>query len=426
MRTSFRIAAAAGAAALASLSLSACQQATPQAGTVNLEDGLQIVTTTTQVTDFAKAVTAGLDAAGTKVEITPLLSAGESAHSFEPTAADLTALAKADVVIESGMQLESWLDDAITSSGFAGQRIDSSEGFDPESMHEGHDHAAEGEATASETAAADEHAHESEDAHAHEDEAGHNHAHEGEAAASEAPADAHDHAAEGDAHAHEGEAAASEAPADGHDHAAEEGHDHGDDGHHHHDGPNPHLWAAPKGAETMVTNITEGLATVDTKDAEAIRANGQGYLGKLEQLTTWIQENVDKVPEAERTLVTSHDAMDYFNQQFHITHIGSIIPSWDDAAEPSAQQIDELVKNIKDNNVKAIFTETQLPADTANTIAQETGAKVFSGKDALYTDALGDEGTPEGTYLGAQIHNTTKLMESWGQTASEAPAELRS
>lgn len=399
MRTSFRIAAAAGAAALASLSLSACQQATPQAGTVNLEDGLEIVTTTTQVTDFAKAVTAGLDAAGTKVEITPLLSAGESAHSFEPTAADLTALAKADVVIESGMQLESWLDDAITSSGFAGQRIDSSEGFDPESMHEGHDHAAEGEATASETAAADEHAHESEDAHAHEDEAGHN-------------------------HAHEGEAAASEAPADGHDHAAEEGHDH--DGHHHHDGPNPHLWAAPKGAETMVTNITEGLAAVDTKDAEAIRANGQGYLGKLEQLTTWIQENVDKVPEAERTLVTSHDAMDYFNQQFHITHIGSIIPSWDDAAEPSAQQIDELVKNIKDNNVKAIFTETQLPADTANTIAQETGAKVFSGKDALYTDALGDEGTPEGTYLGAQIHNTTKLMESWGQTASEAPAELRS
>lgn len=408
MRTRFRIAAAAGAAALASLSLSACQQATPQAGTVNLEDGLQIVTTTTQVTDFAKAVTAGLDTAGTKVEITPLLSAGESAHSFEPTAADLTALAKADVVIESGMQLESWLDDAITSSGFAGQRIDSSEGFDPESMHEGHDHAAEGEATPSETAAADEHAHEGGDAHAHEDEAGHDHD-----------------------HAHEGEAAASEAPADGHDHAAEEGHDHGDDGHdhdghHHHDGPNPHLWAAPKGAETMVTNITEGLAAVDTKDAEAIRANGQGYLGKLEQLTTWIQENVDKVPEAERTLVTSHDAMDYFNQQFHITHIGSIIPSWDDAAEPSAQQIDELVKNIKDNNVKAIFTETQLPADTANTIAQETGAKVFSGKDALYTDALGDEGTPEGTYLGAQIHNTTKLMESWGQTASEAPAELRS
>lgn len=403
MRTSFRIAAAAGAAALASLSLSACQQATPQAGTVNLEDGLQIVTTTTQVTDFAKAVTAGVDTAGTKVEITPLLSAGESAHSFEPTAADLTALAKADVVIESGMQLESWLDDAITSSGFAGQRIDSSEGFDPESMHEGHDHAAEGEATASETAAADEHAHEGGDAHAHEDEAGHDHDHD---------------------HAHEGEAAASEAPADGHDHAAEEGHDH--DGHHHHDGPNPHLWAAPKGAETMVTNITEGLAAVDTKDAEAIRANGQGYLGKLEQLTTWIQENVDKVPEAERTLVTSHDAMDYFNQQFHITHIGSIIPSWDDAAEPSAQQIDELVKNIKDNNVKAIFTETQLPADTANTIAQETGAKVFSGKDALYTDALGDEGTPEGTYLGAQIHNTTKLMESWGQTASEAPAELRS
>lgn len=408
MRTSFRIAAAAGAAALASLSLSACQQATPQAGTVNLEDGLQIVTTTTQVTDFAKAVTAGLDTAGTKVEITPLLSAGESAHSFEPTAADLTALAKADVVIESGMQLESWLDDSITSSGFAGQRIDSSEGFDPESMHEGHDHAAEGEATPSETAAADEHAHEGGDAHAHEDEAGHDHD-----------------------HAHEGEAAASEAPADGHDHAAEEGHDHGDDGHdhdghHHHDGPNPHLWAAPKGAETMVTNITEGLAAVDTKDAEAIRANGQGYLGKLEQLTTWIQENVDKVPEAERTLVTSHDAMDYFNQQFHITHIGSIIPSWDDAAEPSAQQIDELVKNIKDNNVKAIFTETQLPADTANTIAQETGAKVFSGKDALYTDALGDEGTPEGTYLGAQIHNTTKLMESWGQTASEAPAELRS
>lgn len=402
MRTSLRVTAAVGAAALASLGLSACQQGgqQPAAGGVDLSDGLQIVTTTTQVTDFAKAATQGLDAAGTKVEITPLLSAGESAHSFEPTAADLTALGKADVVIESGMKLETWIEDAITSSGFDGQRIDSSKGFDPESMHEGHDHAAE--APASESPAAEEPAHEgeaghdhaAEDAHAHEGEAGHDHAHEGEAAASESPA--------ADDHAHEGEDA------------------HG----HHHDGPNPHLWAAPKGAETMVTNITEGLATADTKDAETIRKNGEAYLGKLEKLTTWIEENVNKVPEAERTLVTSHDAMDYFNQQFHITHVGSIIPSWDDAAEPSAQQIDELIANIKANNVKAIFTETQLPADTANTIAQQTGAKVFSGKDALYTDALGEDGTPEGTYLGSQIHNTKKLMESWGQTASEAPAEL--
>lgn len=397
MRSTARLAALAAASTLALAGCSGQTAATPTAGgDVDLADGLQIVTTTTQVHDFVTQLTAGLEAAGTKVEITPLLQPGESAHGFEPTAADLTAMGAADVVVESGMGLESWLADAISASGFHGQRIDASTGFDESILHAGH--AGHGDPTA--TGEVSEGAHATEDGHAAED-----------AHASE---DAHDHGADASSSA---EATASES-ADEH-----AGHGHGD-GHDHGDGPNPHLWVAPAGAQLMVQNIAAGLEAADAKDAATIRANAEAYLAKLDELTEWIESNIETVPEAERMIVTNHDALEYFAEQFHVTQVGTIIPSWDDAAEPSAADLDSLIAAMKANGVKAIFCETQLSPATAETIASQTGAKVYSGEDALYTDALGEAGTDGGTYLGATIHNTQMFMESWGRTASAAPADL--
>lgn len=349
MRRPIRPLALAGLAAGLALALTGCS---PGAGAPPTDgDGLRIVTTTTQVTDFASKVAAGTDAT-----ITPLLRAGQSVHGFEANAADLVALSEADVVIASGFGLEAWLDDTLAAAGFTGTVIDASAGFE---------------------------------------------------------------AAGGDA-----ETATETAGLDGHDHA-DDGHDHAGDGHDHAGAGNPHIWTSPRGAALMTANIAEGLAAVDPDDAASYRAAGDAYAATLEALDGWIASNVATVPEGERLLVTNHDALAYFDADYGITFVGSIMPGWDDAAEPSAADIDALIAAIRQSGVRAIFTETQLNDATATRIAAETGAQVFSGDRALCTDSLGPEGSAQATYVGATVHNTLMLMESWGRQASPPPAELQ-
>lgn len=322
-------------------------------------DGLQIVTTTTQLTDFANNVTAGTDA-----QVTGLLQPNASAHSFEANAADLELIRTADVVIMNGMGLETWLPDILESAGFGGTTIDASAGIDASEILAGEDHDH-----------GDESATNSDDAeHAHDDET--------------------------ESH-------------------AEEEHDHG------HGDENPHIWTSPTLASEMTTEIATGLASVDEAHAETYETNAAAYVEKLDALDSWVTDNIESVPAEDRLLVTNHDALTYFNHDYGITFIGSVMPSWDDNAEPSAAEIDALVADIKDSGVQAVFTETQLSPGTAEAIAKEAGVKVYSGDQALYTDSLGAEGSGAETYISSTIHNTTQLMDSWGKTATELPEQLQ-
>lgn len=329
-------------------------------------DGLQIVTTTTQLIDFTINVTEGTDAA-----VTGLLQPGASAHSFEVNAADLELIRTSDVVIMNGLGLEPWLEDTLEAAGFAGVLIDASAGISDDQI------------IASNEGAGDEHAHEGEDTH-EEDE------------------HAEDHAHDEDAHAEE----------DSH-----EGHNHGEH--------NPHIWTSPIMAGDMTTEIAEELASVDESNAETYLANASTYVAELSLLDEWIAANIDTVPAEERLLVSNHDALTYYNHDYGITFVGSVMPSWDDNAEPSAAEIDALVAAIKESGAPAVFSETQLSPGTAEAIAQEAGVKIYSGDAALYTDALGAEGTDGDTYIASTIHNTTQLLDSWGATPTEVPTELQ-
>jgi ABC-type Zn uptake system ZnuABC Zn-binding protein ZnuA len=83
---------------------------------------LEVVATTTQVADFARAV------GGDQVRVTSLIKPNVDAHDYEPSPADLDAVARADVVLQNGVGLEEWLDDTIKSSGFGGPVVDTSKG----------------------------------------------------------------------------------------------------------------------------------------------------------------------------------------------------------------------------------------------------------------------------------------------------------
>lgn len=198
----------------------------------------------------------------------------------------------------------------------------------------------------------------------------------------------------------------------------------GDEAHADEHAGNPHVWTDPRNAIAMVDTIAAGLGDADPAHREDFDANADAYGDKLAQLDDWTRTNVDTVPVGERLLVSNHDALGYFTAAYDITYVGSVIPSFDDNAEPSAAEIDKLVAAITETGVQAVFSEASLSPKAAQTIASEAGVRVYSGEDALYVDSLGPAGSDGETYIAAQLHNVTAILDSWGVTPSIVPAEL--
>lgn len=226
----------------------------------------------------------------------------------------------------------------------------------------------------------------------------------------------HDHADE-----HAGEAAATEEEHAGEEHVGEEEHA-GEEK----TAQDPHVWTAPQNAIAMVNNIARGLRDVRPDLADTFAKNAAAYVEKLTLLDTWATEAFASVAPENRLLITNHDALGYFVDAYGITYVGSIMPSLDDNAEPSAQEIDALIERIKQEGAVAVFSESTLSDKLATTIAREAQVAVYSGDDALYADSLGPEGTDGAEYIGATIHNVTVLVTAWGGTVPPLPAGLSS
>lgn len=186
----------------------------------------------------------------------------------------------------------------------------------------------------------------------------------------------------------------------------------------------PHVWTSISNAQTMVNTIAHGLAEVDPMQANTFETNAKTYDDKLASLANWARADIEQVPADKRLLVTNHDALAYFVDEFGITFVGSIIPSFDDNAEPSAAEIDQLVAKIKASGAKAVFSESTISPKLAQTIAAEAGVAVYAGEDALYADTLGPSGSDGQTYIDATIHNVRVLVTAWGGTNLPLPKDL--
>jgi len=347
--------AVAGAGALA-LALAGCSSSAPAASAgATGATTLRVVATTTQVADLARNVVTD------DVDLTQLLGPNQSAHHFDPTAADLATLAKADVLVISGAGLETWIETVVDASGFKGTVVDTAEGItlSGEAEDEDEDHA-DGDGD-----------------------------------------HAHDESTEGTSEVDD-ELTADEAVSG-----------------------NPHTWTDPNNAKIMVSNIAKGLGAADPAEAATFEANATAYNAKLTELDSWISANVDQVPQDQRLVVSNHDAFHYYLDRYGITFVGSIIPSFEDNAEPSAAAIQKLVDKIKQLGVKAIFSETSISDKTATSIASTAGVKVYSGDDALFGDSLGAQDSDGATYIAATVHNTTMFLESWGVTPTALPGDLQ-
>lgn len=171
--------------------------------------------------------------------------------------------------------------------------------------------------------------------------------------------------------------------------------------------PNPHVWMNVAYAAKYVDRIQAALAAADPANASAYAANATAYKGKLATLDADIKARLGAIPEANRVVVSFHDAFPYYAAAYGLTVVGTIVDA--PGQDPSAGQIADLVGKIKASGAKAIFAEAQFNDALAQAISKETGATVVYD---LYDDTLGDP--PQDTYLAIMAWNTDKVVAALG------------
>jgi ABC-type Zn uptake system ZnuABC Zn-binding protein ZnuA len=153
----------------------------------------------------------------------------------------------------------------------------------------------------------------------------------------------------------------------------------------------PHYWLTGPNAMIMVRNVRDALAAAAPSAADAIAARADAYLARLETADKRVRALIADVPQEDRGIVTNHDALGYFIDEYGLRFVGSIFSSLDVSADPNPQQLAQLVETIRANHVTAIFSESAVNPKLARAIAQESGAQVADG--VLYTDSLGPPGS---------------------------------
>ncbi len=178
----------------------------------------------------------------------------------------------------------------------------------------------------------------------------------------------------------------------------------------------PHWWQDPRNAILAVAEIKRALGEADPARAGTYAAHADRYDARLRRLDRAVATCIAKVPAAQRKLVTTHDALGYYAQRYGIEVIGAVIPSLSTSGQPSAGETAQLIRTIREEDVRAIFAESSVNAKVEAAIARETGARV--GK-ALWADTLGPPGSDGATYVASIASNTRALVDGFtgGQQA---------
>ncbi|WP_298544039.1 zinc ABC transporter substrate-binding protein [uncultured Aquimarina sp.] len=174
----------------------------------------------------------------------------------------------------------------------------------------------------------------------------------------------------------------------------------------------PHIWFSVSNWKQVTTFTIEKLKELDPKNAKAFDTNGKVYLEKLDSLETKLKKVIETLPKEKRILVTAHDAFSYFGKEYAFNVVG--LQGLSTATEAGVQDVQKLAAFIIENEVKAIFVETSVPKRTIEALQAAVKSKdhevIIGG--TLYSDALGNPGTIEGTYIGMFEYNVNTIVNA--------------
>ena len=174
----------------------------------------------------------------------------------------------------------------------------------------------------------------------------------------------------------------------------------------------PHIWFNIQYWQQLTKYLTEELSRLNPENASFFQKNSNDYLLKLDALENDIKKTIAALPKEKRILVTAHDAFNYFGEAYGFEVVG--LQGLSTATEAGVQDVQHLAKLIIDKKVKAIFVETSVPKRTIEALQQAVLSKGFEVAigGTLYSDALGNAGTEEGTYLGMFRYNVNTIVEA--------------
>lgn len=293
-------------------------QSEPEALTGNESEGekLQIYTTLYPLEYFTNEI------GGSYVDVTSILPAGADPHTYEPTSKTMVDIATADVFIYNGANLEAYaekIQQALIDEDV--KMLEATDGLDlSNNEHEHEEHADEEES--------EEHAHEEEETEEHADE-------ESE-----------------EQHAHEEDE--TESTEDG-------GHDHGD--------VDPHVWLDPILSIALAENIKTELVALMPEQEETFEANYQELVSRLESLDSNFHDTIETYEQNE--ILVAHAAYGYWEKAYGIEQLAiSGITSSD---EPSQKELENIIEQVKENDINYLFFEQNIKPKVATVIQQETG-----------------------------------------------------
>jgi manganese/zinc/iron transport system substrate-binding protein len=172
----------------------------------------------------------------------------------------------------------------------------------------------------------------------------------------------------------------------------------------------PHVWFDIAYFKQFASKVAQVLSENDPANAENYKSNAETYLNELEALQSKIKATIETLPKEKRILVTAHDAFNYFGKAYDFEVVG--LQGLSTATEAGVQDVQKLSAFIIERNIKAIFVESSVPKRTIEALQAAVKSK---GHDVeiggtLYSDALGNAGTAEGTYIGMFEYNVNTIV----------------
>ena len=174
----------------------------------------------------------------------------------------------------------------------------------------------------------------------------------------------------------------------------------------------PHIWWDVELWTEAAKVVATGLKEYDPKNSENYEKNLLEYLNQLDSLNSNNLNKINSIPSEQRVLVTAHDAFQYFGHAYGFEELA--IQGWSTDSEAGIREIQNLADEISKREIKALFIETSISPATIEALkaaVQDRGHNIVIG-GKLFSDAIGEKGTIEGTYTGAFTHNIDTIVRA--------------
>jgi len=176
----------------------------------------------------------------------------------------------------------------------------------------------------------------------------------------------------------------------------------------------PHIWFDVTLWMSAVGSVRNALIEKDPENAPQYNKNAESYLVALSELNDYVKERANSLPEDKRVLITAHDAFNYFGRGYGFEVKGLQGISTD--SEAGTADVQELAAIIVERRIPAVFIESSVPPRYIEAVQAAVKSKGFDVKigGELYSDAMGNPGTPEGNYIGMVRHNINTIVDALG------------